>query len=98
VERSSKVGLLVYKGKCCEYFLVHLLFSVSFLSCPRVRQVYRIVVLYPPGYSMIAAVLREAINETLCSATKYNLDLSYFMNICYCHSADLLSQMRSVVF
>ena len=41
--------------------------QVSLLSCPREWQLFRIEILYPPGYAMTAAVLRDTVKETLCN-------------------------------
>lgn len=43
-----------------------LLRTVSLLSCPRSRQLYRIGSLHPPGNSLVAGVHMDAMTETSC--------------------------------
>jgi hypothetical protein len=57
---------LVMGVYCQTSRVIHrdLLSRVSVLSCPRARQLYRIGSLRPPGHSLMAAVLMDAMKET----------------------------------
>jgi hypothetical protein len=63
---------------------------MSFLSCPRALQFYRIESLHPPRYPVPATVHRDTIQEISCSISRVELCLSFLngdgLLTCMCQS------------